>query len=58
MGNAMWEGVEQGGLGLRGFRTIVGDEDGDWEVMVAEESLGELDEWDEMSQAWTWHHGH
>jgi len=45
VGDGGGEGLEDGGLGL-GRWAVGGDDEGDGEVMVADDSLGELDHWD------------
>lgn len=52
MVNCDWEGVEDGFLGLR-RRAIAGDDEGDREIVVVDDSLGELGEWDEVAHART-----
>lgn len=57
VGDAAGEGAEDGGLCLGG-RAVGGDDEGDGEVVVEDESFGEFYHWNEVSHTWAWHHCH
>lgn len=51
------EGLKDFQLGFRG-RAEGGNDEGDCEVMVENESFGKLNEWDEVTHPWTRYDGY